>query len=622
MCKSKNLRATRINGYLIEPIMEGYSKKWEGHHTTNPCVVRLSKDARVFLCYRAGGDDDYYRYGDFDVWGSHLGLAVMDERGEQVVHRLPLPIMRKLRDVHLPQTKEEYYKYIKKHKDEIVVLHDFRFFEYEGYLYLIYHEGPIDDCFDCIVRMKVETFLDKVEQSIKLMQSPVQEIIDEWQRLWWKEGVWEPCGVDGSNRLFASYVVKGDIVFFPLADGTLQMCHRPYPEGIAVLNTGKDTFARATPDGLTTYGTFETCVRPGYLDNSHIGNNGSATRAKIGNVDVYIDVTHGCHNRMISKDGFNQNKIYYYPYFRVKDYQTGELLYYSEKPILDYSNAWKKYAEDGAWVKVNALLAGVMFPGGQIEIEAGKNGLDDEFIVYIGLGDTAVGAARFKLRELLPEQVIKDIQVRKEHQKILVKGIERNEYPIEEKVNGWQWSIVNDPEKRNINVIRKLKKGRQTESGIRVVNSVPGSFDADCIIFNGKSVRYLENIGWALIYKGVRWEEIEGKKFSKIGYGILVLDKENPERILYRSTEPVEGKVTEEAGWTAGVSSNKYAELLEKIEDLIPEKVMFEIKRINYLVDKGLLLVGSHSQMVIWQRQKSGLLSRDYKLSIQGGKIK
>jgi len=101
-----------------------------------------------------------------------------------------------------------------------------------------------------------------------------------------------------------------------------------------------------------------------------------------------------------------------------------------------------------------------------------------------------------------------------------------------------------------------------------------------------------------------------------------VLDKENPERILYRSTEPVEGKVTEEAGWTAGVSSNKYAELLEKIEDLIPEKVMFEIKRINYLVDKGLLLVGSHSQMVIWQRQKSGLLSRDYKLSIQGGKIK
>jgi len=133
------------------------------------------------------------------------------------------------------------------------------------------------------------------------------------------------------------------------------------------------------------------------------------------------------------------------------------------------------------------------------QIEAGKNGLDDEFIVYIGLGDTAVGAARFKLRELLPEQVIKDIQVRKEHQKILVKGIERNEYPIEEKVNGWQWSIVNDPEKRNINVIRKLKKGRQTESGIRVVNSVPGSFDADCIIFNGKSVRYLENIGWALI---------------------------------------------------------------------------------------------------------------------------
>jgi len=610
--EKKTLKAVKLDGYVIEPVKQGYSSKWQDHHATNPCVVRLSEDPRVFLGYRAGGEEDYYRFRDFNCWASHLGLAVLDETGQKVVHRLPLPIMTKQRKVPLPKTKAEYDEYIKEHKDEIAILHDFRFFEYNGYLYVIYHEGPIHDCFDCIVRMKTKTFLEKVDQSIKLMRRPVEQIIDQWEKLWWQQDVWQPCGVNGTNCLFASFVIKGDIIFFLLGDGTLQMCHRPFADGLAVLNTGKDTFAKATADGLTTYGTFETCVRPGSTDNSHIGNNGAPTRAKIGDVDVYIDVTHGCHNRMISEAGFEEYEIRYYPYFRVKDYQTGELLYYSEEPILDYGDKWKEYASEGSWVKINPRLAGVMFSGGQIEVKAGENRLDDEFITYIGLGDTAVGAAKFRLRDLLPNQVIEDIQKRKRHQQSPVDGIERNTFHLEEKINGWEWSIENDVMRRHINVIRTLKKAGQTETGERVINTVPGKFDADCAIFDGKSIKYIEGIGWALIYKGVRWEEANGEKRSKIGYGILLLDKDNPEKVLYRSNEPVNGEVIEQPGWTIGTGNDKSTQLLERVEDLLPGYLLERIKRIHDLIKRDLLMF--RSQMVVWQKQKSGLLSKDYRI--------
>ncbi len=38
----KDLKARKIKGCLIEPIKEGYSAKWEGHHATNPSAIRLS----------------------------------------------------------------------------------------------------------------------------------------------------------------------------------------------------------------------------------------------------------------------------------------------------------------------------------------------------------------------------------------------------------------------------------------------------------------------------------------------------------------------------------------------------------------------------------------------------
>lgn len=608
----KSLLANKIREYVIEPIRKGPSAKWEGHHTTNPCVIRLSKDPRVFLGYRAGGDDDFYMLNEHRVWGSHLGMAVMDPRGERIIHRLPLPIMKKVHDLKLPKSAAEYAEYQKKYKDCITVYHDFRFWEYRDYLYVIYHEGPLHECYDCIVRMPLNLFLDKINESIRLMESAVEAIENDWARLWWQERVWEPCGVNGTNRVFASHVNKGDDVFILLGDGSLQLCHRPLADGMAVLNTGQDTFARATADGLTTYGCYEVNVRPGYIDNSHLGANGSPIRARIGDVDVYIDVTHGCHDRMISNPEINERRISYLPYFRVKDFETGELLYYSEEPILHMDEIWREYVEEGEWVSNLPHLDGVMFAGGQIETVQGENGLDNPFITYLGVGDTAVARAVFRLRDLLPDQVIEDIQTRKRHQKVTAAGIAENEYPLGG-VNGWQWSIRTDPARRMILVTRRLEKDGWRESTDRPINSRPGHFDSDGLIFDGKSIKELGKTGWGLIYRGFRWEEREHTKRTHSGYGILVLDRNNPEKVLYRSTQPIEGSLGEEGGWTAAHNCPVKEEWLLNLESLIPPKVLFEMNRMKELEKQG---KGFNLQMISWQRQKSGLLEKESRVFI------
>jgi hypothetical protein len=614
-CNEKKYHARKINGYVLEPIFAGYSKKWESHHVTNPCVVRFVEDSRVFLGYRAGGEDDYYRLGLHDIWASHLGISILDHSGEKLMCRLALPIMTRTPKNPLPKTLDEYDNYMKQdYKDDICVLHDFRFFNYKGFLHVIYHEGSISNCYDCIVRMPLATFLKKIDQSIVLMREPTENIIDRWSSIWWTDDVWQPCGVGSTNRIFASDVIKGDDVFFELGDGTLQLCHRPMADGMAVLNTGKDVFAKATPDGLTKYGVFETNTRPGFTDNSHVGNNGLPTRAKIGDVEVYIDVTHGCFDRMVSDVSVPDHKILYYPYFRIKDYQTGELLYYSENQILEFDDVWREYTMEGAWVSKLPHLDGVMFVGGQIPLDPNKVGIDDEFILYSGCGDTAIAAAKFTIRGLVPPQVLEDIKARKTHQKHADGTILRNSYTLPEKVNGWEWKIENDPSRRNLSVVRTLTKGEYVESDTRVINTAPGYFDADAMIFDGKAVQFVKDVGWAIVYTGIRWDEKNGKKTATAGYGLIVLDKDNPEKLLYRTTEPLK-EIGKCDGWTLQIDSHEASAIAAKAGLLIPAKVMFEIKRIHELCPQGKLYIG---QMVTWQRKKSGMLSKDHGLYFPG----
>jgi hypothetical protein len=610
---AKPLKAKKIVQYLIEPKTDGCSPIWESHHATNPCVVRFHRDPRVFLGYRAGGTEDYFRFGQHDAWASHLGLAVLDEEGKKVRHRLPLPIMTRHQDVPLPRNDAEYEQCVKLYNDRVRILHDFRFFEYQDYLYVIFHESSLTEVFDCIVRMPVDAFIQKVDQSISLSAESVENIQDRWGRIWWQEDMWEPCGVEGTNRIFASPVIKGDIVFFELADGSLQLSHRPMGDGIAVLNVGSDLFARATPDSMTLYGHMEHSQRPGYLDNSHVGNNGLPTRAKIGSVDVYVDVTHGCHNRMISDHDCNTFQIRYYPYFRIKDFRTGDLLYYSEVPILDFDKVWKEYVEDGTWIRQNKLLRGVMFAGGQIEVSPRKNGLDDEFITYVGLGDTAIGAATFTLRDVIPDQVLEDILSRKTHEGTL-DGVKENTFVFPKLIQGWNWSVFNDPHRRCLRIGRQLTKGEYAESGARTVLPSPGRFDSDGLVFDGHSIRYAEGIGWIVLYKGLRWEQRGGQKTTQVGYGFLILDNTVPEKILYRSTEPIQGMVTVEPGWTAGSAGVPTENFLDKAEERIPPRVLYEIRRTIELFQNGKLF---GSQMMTWLGQKSGLIDRSQQMSLR-----
>ena len=618
MSIDNDFKAKKKKDFLITPIKNVAGSDWQGHHATNPCVVRFSKDPRVFLGYRAGGDDDLYFNGNQISWGSTLGLAILDENGSKVEQRFLLPIMKIKTDVSLPQNQAEYDEYSKLHKDENVILHDFRFWEYNDYLYVIYHDGSIKDCYDSISRMPVDTFLSKVDESIELLANPVDEIIERWDELWWGEDVWQPAGFEGKNRIFSSDVQKGDTIFFELGDGTLQMCHRPFSEAMAVLNTGSDTFAKPTEDGLTTYGSFETCARPGYTDNSHVGSNGLPTRAKIGDVDVYIDITHGVFNRCISESDIDHPFFRYYPYFRIKDYETGRLLYYSEEPILDFCDQWKEYDQEGQWISTLDHLEGVMFCGGQIEVVAGKNGLDDEFITYVGLGDTAIGVATFKLRDLIPKKVIDDIQARKEHGLLDVGQVRKNTFQISPETHGWQWSIENDADQRCLSVIRKLDYNGINETGVREINTAPGTFDADMMIFDGKSAKLVEGLGWVILYKGIRWKTDCKQKVTTAGCGVLLIDAYNPEKVLYRASEPLPSSITDHDGWHQA-EDVEYSHLLDHAENFIPPRVISRINRIHELQNSDdchpLLSFMLKSQMVLWLRKKAGL--EDKGLSIE-----
>jgi hypothetical protein len=518
--------ARPTDGYLIEPLTAGSTAFWEGHHATNPSAIRLSCDSRVFLGYRAGGWDDRYMLGQIEVWSSHLGMAVLNREGNRVDCRLPLPVMELERGYALPQTAEEYEVFkAGSHGNKISVLHDFRLWEDGEWLYCIFHEGPLDNCFDCIVRMKTADFLKKIERSIALAGWPVNEIRDEWRSLWWADGVWQSCGIDGTNRIYGSQINKNDIVFIRLANGSLRMIHRPIPDN-SILDTKGFTYCPSTEDGILTIGTIQQSVRPGCFDNSHIGNNGMPSRAQIGVREVYIDVMHSVQNLSITnQNAARQFDCIYNATFRVLDYETGEMLYYTDAPIFESDDPWRQYCRDGAWVSKIDHLISVMFVGGQCPADPRETGLDDKWYGYVGVGDTAVALAEFTIRDLLPAKVISDIGT----------GVDKPGCPLDVPVNrqvlgtvgGWEFSVRNHPQTRRIEIVRELKaSGEQTA---RAVNLRPGYVDAYAMWVEEKAVSFEENLGWIVKTK------MQAAPSCAPAAGILILDQENPERIFYRS---------------------------------------------------------------------------------------
>ena len=82
--------------------------------------------------------------------------------------------------------------------------------------------------------------------------------------------------------------------------------------------------------------------------------------------------------------------------------------------------------------------------------------------------------------------------------------------------------------------------------------------------------------------------------------GILVLDTDNPQRVLYRSDESLVPCVETE-GWTAGANAQFQAGSGEWAS-YVPEKVAYEIRRIRSLCERGL---SWRPQMQAWLEQKA-----------------
>lgn len=113
--------------------------------------------------------------------------------------------------------------------------------------------------------------------------------------------------------------------------------------------------------------------------------------------------------------------------------------------------------------------------------------------------------------------------------------------------------------------------------------------------FDGKSIRLIPEIGWLFVYRGIRWIGNNDTKRSVISHGLLVLDIDNHEKTLYRSTEPINDiKIVDD--WIWDTRDNISSKLIVDAEKYIPKQVIFEIKRGNRLATQGINWKSHHTQ--------------------------
>lgn len=589
-------KVTKIGEPILTPRFDREHAWWESHHVTNPALIRLSCDERVFMGYRAGGDRDHYIIHDNDVFSSSFGMAILNERADKLLHRFTLPILRMERSISLPQSPPEYEAFIKAHGDKVCVLHDFRLYERNGYLYVIYHDGAILRAYDAIARMPVKAFLGKIERSIEINDKPHGEIMEEWRTLWWDKGVWEPCGIEEDRLVFpmvsGEASTKTDIVYYHLEKGT-QLMRRPIPD-ISVLPVSDSLCGYKTPDGDQEMGVLESCIRPGYMDNSHIGPNGMPTKAKIGDRDVYIDICHGVYNEALAKDIPFTYAMTYMPYFRIKDARTGDLLYYSEDPIIDpEDDVWEEYTRHGRWISYLPHHY-ILFAGGQTEMVKGKNGEDDLFTFFAGAGDTAVVRGEFTIRQLTPPDVLADIA----GNVATVLAVDENTFAIKENPAGWRWKVYNSMTRGGLIVERSLGEICRAQ---RTILPRPGYFDSHGLLFDGQSICLDDDIGYCIMYTGIRYIYEGDEKKTLVSAGLLVLDEENLERVLYRSMEPI-GEVAVLEGHEARLGENISRLSLAKAIQSVPSQTRREILYAREKVKEGLHWRSHHT---VWLEERA-----------------
>jgi hypothetical protein len=221
-----------------------------------------------------------------------------------------------------------------------------------------------------------------------------------------------------------------------------------------------------------------------------------------------------------------------------------------------------------------------MFVGGQTEKIKGRNGEYDVFSFYTGVGDTAVARAEFSIAKLTPDEVLADIRARSEHEKFAITVLEYCA-ALAEKPCGWSWTLENDTAKRCVKVVREFGFAEGRDRTERLIYTRPGYFDADVMtLCEGGAI--LRDFGYCVLYRGVRF--VEGK--TQVGFGVMVLDAKNPERVLYRSVKQI--AVSERAGYTAAQDEVFPLTLDEAAAAAaIPQNVISEIRYMNRLTVEG-----------------------------------
>jgi hypothetical protein len=227
-----------------------------------------------------------------------------------------------------------------------------------------------------------------------------------------------------------------------------------------------------------------------------------------------------------------------------------------------------------------------------VTVDADRNGLDDLYRSYIGVGDTAVGVADFRIRDMLPAAVVEDIVGLTEHRAREIDEVAENREYLSGNPCGWHWSLANSGADRSFAIRRELDGSGERED--RPIETRPGFFDADCLSIVAGSVTFLDELGWVVAYTGSRWIDDDGEKLTQFGTGILVLDLNLPERVLYRSEEPISGGAGVTPGWVRVSPEATVAHA----EQLIPARVREEIARLYRLNPMP-------SDMVRWLEQKS-----------------
>ncbi len=591
---------TKVTGAFLEPLFDRVGSTWQAHHVTNPAAFRLTGEKRILLGYRAGGDRDHFVVGEIDVFNSSLGLAVLSEDGTEVECRFPYPVFWQNHPYTLPQTPEDYASYCKANESVITVLHDFRIYVHGGFVYVNYHDGTVNCAYDRLCRMPEELFREKIDEGIKLTKSGAGE--KTWKALW-KLDDWERLGVDSEHHLFAKgpdkhYPTKTDVTYFE-TDSGIHMLRRPIPD-ISHLRT-PSLVGTCTVEGFDDMGMIECCVRPGRWDNSHIGPNAMSTLAHIGPVKVYIDLWHGVHNGAIGRENepFKWD-MYYSPFFSIRDARSGDLLYWGEEPIVDPDDdVWSEYTRNGRWIQALTHTY-ILFVGGQLPKDKEKSGEDDVFVFYAGAGDTAIVRGEFTIRSLTPPKVIEDILAKEAHSKesctVMPCSID---LPYDSA--GWHWTLCNDEQKRCLNLVRELPG---LERAVHRILCRPGYFDADVVTLGGSVVRY--NTCFAVLYRGARWKQNDdGSKTTSVGFGLLLMDDENPERILFRSECSFCPELTL-SGYVSGQEVPCPVSAKEAL-NFIPEPVTREIRHMRTMIRQGTYWKSHHTQ---WLELRAGFYGK------------